>query len=408
MKKVLGLVQGEYSSHTAKIVEICKALRNLGNYEIEFSGNGQFMSLAESAGFPIIQTKTLTKERINRALEKSLTPHFYSDELVEELYKVEHTLLQKQKPDIIIRDHFREIAGISAKVHGIYDVTVQQGPANHNYHFVFRPETFPKWADKVFPEGSLIPIARGIEFFVRRSTSKPLHKKAKSLGLKLERKWPEGVSPDLVLLTESPLLYPNLDIENNIKYLGPMIIENDSSIPDWINEFTVDNRRKIIVTAGTTGIHDNSLLFTESLSDGRYAVAFYTNTSLPNPPKNFYGNSQFNISAVLSQADLFITHGGIGSTYRGLWNGTPMIPIHNHLEQHANTFQLEKLGVAKGIGHLSVNPQKLRQTIDDVISSISMKQNSERVRQELHTWPVATLLAADYIKSYGFKEYIYP
>ena len=116
MKKVLGLVQGEYSSHTAKIVEICKALRNLGNYEIEFSGNGQFMSLAESAGFPIIQTKTLTKERINRALEKSLTPHFYSDELVEELYKVEHTLLQKQKPDIIIRDHFREIAGISARL----------------------------------------------------------------------------------------------------------------------------------------------------------------------------------------------------------------------------------------------------------------------------------------------------
>ena len=58
---LLGLVHGEYTSHTIRVVEIAKALRETGDFDILFSGNGPEMRFVDEAGFDWVETKTVKK-----------------------------------------------------------------------------------------------------------------------------------------------------------------------------------------------------------------------------------------------------------------------------------------------------------------------------------------------------------
>ncbi len=124
MKKVLGLVHGELSSHTVRIVEIAKALSKAGDFHILFSGMGPCMKFAEDAGFECIRTQTISKEKLFGKVSENLAYRVFNRYNFEYFYSEENNLLLHHRPDIIIRDLFREFAGVSAKkpMRRVYDV----------------------------------------------------------------------------------------------------------------------------------------------------------------------------------------------------------------------------------------------------------------------------------------------
>jgi len=387
--KVLGLVFGGDvgSSHTVRVLEIAKALRETGNYDILFSGAGPYMKKVEDAGFKYINTKGLDAKEVLKIMGKFI-PRFYSRKNIKELFSIEDTLLREQKPDIIIRDNFRELAGVAAKQvgiteNGIYDIHVGQANVCPYYHFDFRPPNIPKIVQQIRES---LPIKRGVlENFIRKSVGKELYKKSKELNLRVEKSPYEGTEADLVLLCDSEAIFPLAEKPDKYKYLGPLLVLNQSPQPKWIDLFINDKRKKVVVTSGSSGKHEKTNLFVKAFQDGEFAVAFYTHDISKKIPEEFYGCCPFEVNSVLPYADVFIMHGGLGSTYISLKNGVPMLGIYTHWEQSVNCFTVENLGAG-----LSIDPKKrkvsnIKDKTHQLIYNPKYKENAMNLREKLET-----------------------
>ncbi len=398
--KLLSLVHGGYSSHTVRVLEISKALRETGEYEIIFSGEGEQMSaLVQPAGFEWIETPCYEKRKILDVIENRLVPKIYDDKDAERFYEIESDLLKKQKPDIILRDHFREMAGIAAKKLGIYDIFVQMASCCPYYHFDFRPKHFPKIMHLLIPEplrGRISPI---LEFPFRRMLHGPIRRQVKKQGVQLNRKVPEGYEADLVLFPDEPSLFPFKNLRRNYKYIGAILPVNEPC-PQWTNSFRIDPRKKILVTMGSTGEQEKPEFFREIFKDNKFAVAVYTAKSMSFD--DFYGANRFDVNKILPFCDLFITHGGIGSTYTGLKNGIPMIVLPNHFEQQINGRQLEKIGAGISFYPFDITPEIVRESLENILREPKYKKNAEIFCRGMIKNPLE--LAVNYIGE-GFERF---
>jgi UDP:flavonoid glycosyltransferase YjiC (YdhE family) len=398
--KVLGLVQGEYSSHTVRVLEIAKKLRERGGFEIKFSGNGPFMERVGEEGFDWVESETVKKRHCNDTIRKFI-PRVFNKWNFDHLYSVEEGLLDDEKPDIIVRDHFRELAGIAAKPRGVFDVYIQQASASPHYHFDFRPVGFPGWADKIFPEGSLLPVARHIERMVRAASSKPMHRKSEELGLTIVKESYEGAEADLVLMPDSEKIFPLEGLNGKYKYIGPMLVSGREEKPRWLENFVNDPRKKVVVTGGTTGEHEKNEVFGEAFRDGEHAVALYSSDD--KKVEGFYGPGQFDLDSVLPHADVFVTHGGIGSAYMGLKHGLPMLCLFNHFEQHIVSKQLERAGVGIGLHPKDVDYFNVRGEVEKLLGEKEYRDKARGLANEID-FGNASELGANYIVE-GYEEF---
>ena len=378
--KVLCLVHGEYSSHTVRVLEVAKALRQQGKCEIVFSGDGPNIEKVKAAKFEVITTPNLSKSVLEARVQK-LIARQYELEDVEWLYQVEMDLQQKVAPDIILRDHLREVAAIAAKVNGIFDVMIQNANLAPYMTIDFRPIYLPPIFNYL-PDAIAIPLVQFLLRSIRQQMWKYLHQKAKQLQLPYTAVTAEGVEPDLVLWADSELLFPYPQKAEHYHYLGPLLNEDEREAPTWLEAFSQDERLKVLISTGTTGIWENSELFEQAFSDNKYAIALHTTAS--QTVENFYGNESFNISKVLPYTDVFVTHCGTGSTYMGLYAGVPMVGIYNHFEQQQNCIKLEKLGVGRGRDpRLKMSPQEVRFLVDSVLSDPKFRERAKTISSQL-------------------------
>ncbi len=407
--KLLGLVHASYSkSHTVRVLELAKRLRNKNKFDIIISGSGPYMELAQIAGFKTLETKTLDEITIFKSLHTVLH-RLYDENSIGELFNAEIELLREIKPDMIIRDYFREPAAIAAKYlnaldadNYIYDIKIQKPVDTPFFHYDFPPVDMPRIFRKI-PYPILKIGSPIVEKIIRQKRAKPLHKKVKSLGLAVEKNTYEGVKADLTLLAESGFLYPSLNMDENYKFVGPLLVKEKHEIPPWLNQFK-NNEKRVVITTGSTGLQERSQLFIDAFGgDNSYAVAFYCDSSqLPSQmPLNFFGNGRFDLNYVLADAEVFITHGGTGSIYTGLMNSVPIVSLYGHIEQHVNSFQLERYGAGIGIDHRDASPQVLRTAVDKIISDKSFKAKANKIGSTID--PLRSLdLAEKYILS-GFE-----
>jgi len=405
MKKVLGLVHGELSSHTVRIVEIAKALNKTGDFHIMFSGTGPCMRFAKDAGFECIHTQTISKEKLFGKVSENLAYRVFNRYNFEYFYSEENNLLLHHRPDIIIRDLFREFAGVSAKKpkRRVYDVFVQRAPLCPYYHFDFRPDELPDWVDKVFPAGSLKRIAPFFEDYYRKKNSKYIRRKLKQLRLKSYLTI-EGVEPDLRLFPDAEALYPLPGSEPvTCKHIGPILVGDDSAGPKWLSKFKKDPRKKIVISKGSTGENEISDLFARAFSDDKYAVALYLNE--PKNIDNLFGCERFNVSKVLPYADLFITHGGTGSTYLGLKHKVPMLALYDHVEQQTNAYQLEKNLAALKLGPKKLSVEELKQTVDEIFADYDKFKTGASVLSDKINFDNSLDLAVHYIVN-GYENFL--
>jgi UDP:flavonoid glycosyltransferase YjiC (YdhE family) len=312
-------------------------------------------------------------------------------------------LIKRTKPDIIIRDLFRDLAGIVAKEKGIYDVSQQLASCAPFYSLDFRPHNFPWILDVLIPKKILKSLGKKSRKFVRGKVYKNIRKKALELGIKIDESVPDGFEADLVLLTDDPLLFPFGNLRPNYKYTGAILSFEEGEIPSWKDAFINDKRKKVVITSGSTGVHDKPEIFTDAFKDNKYAVAVYSNNG--SFPDSFYGGKTFALQSVLPYADIFITHGGIGSTYLGLQNGVPMLVLPNHFEQQINGNQLKKIGAGISLYPSKISSRSIRTNIEKISQEPAYKQNAIKFSQNMIKDSVSR--AVSYIeKGYEkFKKY---
>nr|WP_243792052.1 macrolide family glycosyltransferase [Saccharopolyspora gloriosae] len=87
---------------------------------------------------------------------------------------------------------------------------------------------------------------------------------------------------------------------------------------------------------------------------------------------------------VLSQADVFITHAGMGGSMEGLYSGVPMIAIPQAADQFANAARIEQLGLGVRLPKEQASPAALRAALTRVCEDPELLARSRAIRQEIH------------------------
>ena len=381
--RILALIHGGMTSHTVRVTAIAKALRSTGLYNITFSGDGPHMKIVEEAGFEWVKTELVGKDELYSRIEQNLATIYYTKNNYEKYFEIEKAVIEKFRPDIIVREHFREMAGVAAKMKEIrvFDVFVQKATLSPYYHFDFRPEKLPEWIGLI-PERVLLSAARLIENYYRRKNSRYIRRKLKELGLD-EFITIDGVRPDLTLFPDAEELFKLPDADRRFcKHIGPVLVTGQDPAAVWLEEYKTDKRKKILISKGTTGEYDQTDLFENTFNDGKYAVAFYSVQD--RKINDFYGCSRFDIDCVLPFCDLLISHSGTGSNYSAIKHKVPMLVFYDHFEQQINAVELERKGVALRLGKSRRNRENVLKAVEELLSNNRYKQNisalSEKIR----------------------------
>ncbi|WP_425467987.1 macrolide family glycosyltransferase [Pseudonocardia kunmingensis] len=87
--------------------------------------------------------------------------------------------------------------------------------------------------------------------------------------------------------------------------------------------------------------------------------------------------------AVLSHADAFLTHAGMGGSVEGLWTGTPMIAAPQAVDQFGNADALVAAGVARRVDSATVTAAELREALLELTGSEEVARRSAAIRAEL-------------------------
>jgi UDP:flavonoid glycosyltransferase YjiC (YdhE family) len=400
--KVLALVHGQMSSHTVRVLATAKTLRQTGQYNIIFSGDGPYMKLVEQAGFEWIKTQLFNKEELFQRIDDNLATVYFTAENYEKYFQIEKAAIEKIRPDIIIRDHFREMAGVAAKIKQIrtFDVFVQKATLSPYYHFDFRPEKLPEWIS-IFPKRLLLYAARKIENHYRRKNSLFIRKKLKELGLQKYISI-DGVRPDLTLFPDAKELFDLADADGHIcKHLGPVLLTGQDPAPEWLEEFKRDKRKKILIARGTSGEYDLTGLFENTFNDGKYAIAFY---SVEDKKINdFYGCNKFDIDKVLPVCDLLISHSGTGTNYSAIKHKVPMLVFYDHFEQQINAVELERKGVAIRLDRKQRTREDILTSVEELLGNSKYKQNITAMSKSISQYDFRKL-AVKYIGQ-GFDNF---
>ncbi|RRR86268.1 macrolide-inactivating glycosyltransferase [Streptomyces sp. RP5T] len=103
--------------------------------------------------------------------------------------------------------------------------------------------------------------------------------------------------------------------------------------------------------------------------------------------------------AVLSEADLFVTHAGAGGSQEGLATATPMIAVPQAVDQFGNADMLQGLGVARRIDTEEATAKALREAalalVDDPEVARRLKEVQAEMAQEGGTHRAADLIEAE-------------
>ncbi|QFR97495.1 glycosyl transferase [Streptomyces tsukubensis] len=86
--------------------------------------------------------------------------------------------------------------------------------------------------------------------------------------------------------------------------------------------------------------------------------------------------------AILEEADVFVTHAGMGSSSEALRTGTPMIAVPQAVDQFANADQLVGLGVARRIDTADATPEALRAAYVELTTDADVARSVERLRAQ--------------------------
>ncbi|HWS35485.1 MAG TPA: macrolide family glycosyltransferase [Actinoplanes sp.] len=85
---------------------------------------------------------------------------------------------------------------------------------------------------------------------------------------------------------------------------------------------------------------------------------------------------------ILSQADAFLTHGGMGGSVEGLYCGTPMLVAPQAADQFGNAEILAALGVARQIG-TDITADELRRVLLELTGDPDVRRTSAEISERL-------------------------
>ena len=272
------------------------------------------------------------------------------------------TAVAETPPDYILFDMSAPWGRIAARQHGI--------PAIASFpHLPFQWRTF--FSDPRVLRKGLQSIEPGHGHYRR------LQRETGRLALKHRLRRAEDINilsstAALNIVFSSRYFQPfDEHFDDSYLYIGPVINTERTDEP-----MPIDRRpgqQLIYIAVGTVYAAQKQFFeqCLEAFGDGRYAVVMSVGKAVDPAdlgplPETFTVAQYVPQLAVLEEADLFVTHGGMNSINEAVMGLVPLIVVPNTIEQTVNAARVEQLE-----GGLYLEPDRL--------TTVSLRQAAERV-----------------------------
>ena len=147
---------------------------------------------------------------------------------------------------------------------------------------------------------------------------------------------------------------------------------------------------KLIYISMGTVINDSTEFYKkciEALANTKYQVIMSVGNlinieDLGAVPDNITISRFVDQIAVLSQADVFLTHCGMNSVNESLYYKVPLVMFPQTSEQDGVTTRVEQLGASVRLKH--INAKAIRETIESVLNTKSYYEQASKISQGFH------------------------
>ncbi|XP_029161391.1 UDP-glucuronosyltransferase 2A2-like [Nylanderia fulva] len=201
----------------------------------------------------------------------------------------------------------------------------------------------------------------------------------------------------LLLSNYHPFLSPNPYAQEIIPIRGsrPIITQKNHSLPQDLQKELDDATKGFIYFSLGSNIRGVFLsderrnMFRKTFEKLPYKIVWKFESDFPDKPNNVIIRNWLPQHEILSHPNirLFIYQGGLQSTEEAIENGIPMIGFPVVADQYYNIKQLVKYGSGKSFSITDVTEDELRETIYEVITNSSYKENMLKLRNLLHDRP---------------------
>ncbi|MGN4818959.1 macrolide family glycosyltransferase [Bacillus cereus group sp. MYBK139-2] len=191
---------------------------------------------------------------------------------------------------------------------------------------------------------------------------------------------------DITLVYTSRYFQPNSDLfgRNNI-FIGPSISKRKTNV-----EFPLEllkGKEVIYISMGTLleGLEPFFNMCIDAFSDfdGIVVMAIgdrNDRSEIKKAPDNFIIAPYVPQSEVLSEADVFITHGGMNSVHDAIHFNVPFVIIPHDKDQPMIAQRLTELEAAHRLLKENVNVQTLKEAVTDVLSNEKYKHGIRKLK----------------------------
>lgn len=147
---------------------------------------------------------------------------------------------------------------------------------------------------------------------------------------------------------------------------------------------------KLIYISMGTVINDSTEFYKkciEALANTKYQVIMSVGNlinieDLGDVPDNITISRFVDQIAVLSQADVFLTHCGMNSVNESLYYKVPLVMLPQTSEQDGVATRVEQLGAGVRLKH--INAKAIRETIESVLNAKSYYEQASKISQSFH------------------------
>ena len=228
----------------------------------------------------------------------------------------------------------------------------------------------------------------------------------KGLGIKLKcRNWLDEIvenPPDCNLVYTLHSFQPFAEDfpEGQFHFIGPSVYDRkEEDFPAlakpviYISIGTILKGRENFFRACLEAFEKEKV--TVVLSVGNFDIS-----RLKHIPENFVIRNRVPQIAVLKQASLFITHGGMNSVSEAMVHGVSMVVIPFVSDQPVNARQVEKLGLGKVLDYQVITADTLRDAAFAVMEDRRIRENLRKIQNEIANAP-GNRGAVKIVEAYG-------
>ena len=290
-------------------------------------------------------------------------------------------ILRREKPDYLVHD-FTCIWGlIAADVLSIPAIaTIPQFPISYQG----RPDPYPGMWRTLFRQ-----LLTGIPHLA------PFNRAARRLSTAYGTRRITLTNfmsnhQDLNIVFTSRYFQPDAeDFDERFVFVGPSIASRDEEI-DFPLDFPAQCTGPLVYISLGTTIFTANVAFYRScfqafggtdkrviLSAGRWTEP----ELLADMPANFVIRPYVPQLEILKLADVFITHGGMGSVSEGLLFGVPLIVIPQTSDQPFVAQRVRRLGAGYALFRQPVRPEELNRLVDAILADDSVRAECERIAE---------------------------